>query len=59
MNVKRPQRVVQSPDGSLMLVWIFGRQVIELEIDADGSTAWVFPDGMAMKNILEEVDWND
>ena len=56
MNVKRPDRIVQSPEGSLFISWVKGRQLIELEIEADGSVAWYFPNGMDMKDISEEVE---
>ena len=57
-NIRRPDRIIQSPDGSLMLNWfVKDGLLVELEIDEGGSTYWFFPDGVGIDEIKEEGDW--
>jgi hypothetical protein len=52
-----PDRVVPSPDGALMLGWIFENDMAELEIDNDGKTTWMFPEGKGIQDLLVEMEW--
>jgi len=60
MNLRMPDRIVPSPDGSLVLGWIFEGcpTMAELEIDNDGKTTWMFPEGKDIDDLLVEMEWD-
>ena len=57
MNLRLPDRIVPSPDGSLFLAWETSRGLVELEIENDGRTTWVFPEGIHIQDLLVDMEW--
>lgn len=43
--MRLPDRLVPSPDGSIVLAWIVDGKLIQLEIDREGKGCWLFPNG--------------